>query len=60
MDGHASVQRLIMPVHSPFAKVLDPLGKKDLHRRSNDRPDLLSVWSLRTVFVAGPFFHAVA
>ncbi len=49
-----------MPVRSPFAKVLRPLGKKDLHRRHSDRPDLLSVWSLCTFFVAGPFFHAVA
>ena len=60
MTGHVSVQRLIMPIHSPFAKVLRPLGKKDLHRRRSDRPDLLSVWTLPTVFVAGLSVYAVA
>jgi hypothetical protein len=49
-----------MPTHSPFAKVLRLIGKKDLHRRGSDRPDLLSVWGLCTVFAAGLSFHAVA
>jgi len=59
VNGHVAVQRMIMPTHSPFAKVLHRLGKKDLHRRRNNRPDLLSVWSLRTVFVSGLSFHTV-
>jgi hypothetical protein len=49
-----------MSAHSPFAKVLRSLGKKDLYRRCSDRPDLLSVWTLPTVFVAGLSFYAVA
>ena len=60
MNGHASVQRLSMPVHSTFANVPRSLGKKDLYRRRSDRPDLLSVWALRTIFAAGLSVYAVA
>ena len=49
-----------MPTHPPVTQVLRLIGKKDLHRCRSDRPDLLSVWGLCTVFAAGLSFHAVA